>query len=52
LDEHSLNDEALLKYIILNPVKLLMIIDGYDEYKHRFEITGDSDIDIKTVLVE
>ena len=41
LDEHSRIDESLLQYIIKNPEKLLIIIDGYDEYTDREKITGD-----------
>ena len=43
LDEHSRIDESLLQYIIENPEKLLIVIDGYDEYKltDRKKITGD-----------
>ncbi|XP_031551975.1 uncharacterized protein LOC116289226 isoform X2 [Actinia tenebrosa] len=42
LNEHSVIDEPLLQYMNDNPEKLLIIIDGYDEYKpHREKITGD-----------
>ncbi|XP_031555031.1 protein NLRC5-like, partial [Actinia tenebrosa] len=41
LNEHSVIDEPLLQYMIDNPEKLLIILDGYDEYKQRKKITGD-----------
>ncbi|XP_031548570.1 protein NLRC5-like [Actinia tenebrosa] len=42
LNEHSVIDEPLLQYMIDNPEKLLIILDGYDEYKpHREKITRD-----------
>ncbi|XP_031553132.1 nucleotide-binding oligomerization domain-containing protein 2-like, partial [Actinia tenebrosa] len=41
LNEHSVIDESLLQYMIENPEKLLIILDGYDEYKQRQKITGD-----------
>ncbi|XP_031552745.1 NACHT, LRR and PYD domains-containing protein 6-like [Actinia tenebrosa] len=41
LNEHSVIDEPLLQYMIENPEKLLIILDGYDEYKQRKKITGD-----------
>ncbi|XP_031573583.1 NACHT, LRR and PYD domains-containing protein 4-like [Actinia tenebrosa] len=41
LNDHSVIDEPLLQYIIENPEKLLIVLDGYDEYKHRERITGD-----------
>ncbi|XP_031548571.1 protein NLRC5-like, partial [Actinia tenebrosa] len=41
LNEHSVIDEPILQYMIENPEKLLIILDGYDEYKQRKKITGD-----------
>ncbi|XP_031548978.1 NACHT, LRR and PYD domains-containing protein 4-like [Actinia tenebrosa] len=42
LNEHSVIDEPLLQYMIENPEKLLIILDGYNEYNtHREKITGD-----------
>ncbi|XP_031575181.1 NACHT, LRR and PYD domains-containing protein 3-like isoform X2 [Actinia tenebrosa] len=41
LKEHLVIDESLLQYMIDNPEKLLIILDGYDEYKHREKITED-----------
>ncbi|XP_031549919.1 NACHT, LRR and PYD domains-containing protein 3-like, partial [Actinia tenebrosa] len=42
LNEHSVIDEPLMQYMIDNPEKIFIILDGYDEYKsHREKITGD-----------
>ncbi|XP_031557672.1 protein NLRC5-like [Actinia tenebrosa] len=42
LNEHLVIDESLLQYMIENPEKLFIILDGYNEYKpHREKITGD-----------
>jgi predicted NACHT family NTPase len=45
LDEHSKIDDSLFEYLIANPSKVLIILDGYDEYseQHRKEIADDSE---------
>ena len=41
LDGNSLVDDKLMKYFIKNPDKVLIIIDGYDEYKYGKNIAND-----------
>ena len=41
LDGNSLVDDKLMEYFIENPAKVLIIIDGYDEYKYRENIAND-----------
>ena len=41
LDGNSIVDDKLMKYFIENPAKVLIIIDGYDEYKYGNNIACD-----------
>ncbi|XP_031556908.1 NACHT, LRR and PYD domains-containing protein 12-like [Actinia tenebrosa] len=44
LNEQSNMDDAVFENLLQNPEKLLLIIDGYDEYLHDGEVTGDSEM--------
>ena len=43
LDEHSNIDESLFKYFVNHPEKVLIVIDGYDEYSKQDYIKSDLD---------